>query len=284
MSKGVWYMLFATLLFSVMQVLVKFMGERIPFHELIFFRAITSFIISYFSLRGLNISIWGNEKKLLILRGLFGVASLSCFFYALQNAPLASVITIVNIKPFLILVVASIILKEKIEPVQLIFFIISFVGITMVKGFDTRIDTLTLATILGAALFASIAHTIVRKLKDSDHPIVIIFYFTFVTLPIIGPYTFTHWVTPIGWIEWGCLLSIGVITHFAQYFLTKAYQADNVAKISIFYYLGIVFALGFGHFIFDEKYSLDALFGMCVIVGGIVLNVWFTSKRAKIST
>ena len=271
-------MLFATLLFSVMQVLVKYMNH-FPFYELIFFRAITSFILSIFSLRSLNINVWGNNKKLLLLRGLFGVASLSCFFYALQHAPLASVITIVNIKPFLILVVASILLKEKINPIQLLFFIISFIGILMVKGFDNRIDTLTLLAILGAALFASIAHTIVRKLKDSDHPLVIIFYFTFVTLPLIGPFALRDWVMPTEMIEWLILLSIGLVTHFAQYFLTKAYQSDNVAKISIFYYLGIVFALGFGHFLFEEKYSVLTLTGMGVIIGGIILNVWYSKNQ-----
>jgi drug/metabolite transporter (DMT)-like permease len=279
MSKGIWYMLFATLLFSVMQVLVKYMGH-FPFYELIFFRAITSFVISVFSLKGLKINIWGNNKKLLILRGLFGVASLSCFFYALQNAPLASVITIVNIKPFLILVVASILLKEKIKPVQLLFFIISFIGIVMVKGFDNRIDTITLLAILGAALFASVAHTIVRKLKDSDHPLVIIFYFTFVTLPIIGPFAIRDWVMPEEQTEWLMLFGIGLVTHFAQYFLTKAYQSDNVAKISIFYYLGIVFALGFGHFLFDEKHTVSTLVGMAVIIGGIILNVWYSRRKA----
>lgn len=272
-------MLFATLLFSVMQVLVKYM-THFPFYELIFFRAITSFIISIFSLRTLNISVWGNNKTLLIFRGVFGVASLSCFFYALQHAPLASVITIVNIKPFLILLVASVVLKEKVSPIQLLFFVISFVGILMVKGFDSRIDTFTLLAILGAALFASIAHTIVRKLKDSDHPLVIIFYFTFVTLPLIGPFAIRDWVMPSAVSEWLMLLSIGLVTHFAQYFLTKAYQSDNVAKISIFYYLGIVFALGFGHFLFDEKYTMLTLAGMGVIIGGIVLNVWYSKNHS----
>ena len=247
-----------------------------PFYELIFFRAITSFIISIFSLKKLKISIWGNNRKLLILRGLFGVASLSCFFYALQNAPLASVITIVSIKPFLILVVASFLLKEKIKPVQLLFFIISFVGIVMVKGFDNRLDNITLLAILGAALFASFAHTIVRKLKDTDHPLVIIFYFTFVTLPIVGPFAIRDWVMPSQLVEWLMLFGIGLVTHFAQYFLTKAYQSDNVAKISIFYYLGIVFALGFGHFLFNEKYTLLSMVGMVVIIIGVILNVWYS--------
>jgi len=193
--------------------------------------------------------------------------------------PLASVITIVNIKPFLILIIGSIVLKEKIKPLQFFFFTLSFIGIFMVKGFDNRMDWFTILVILGAAFFASIAHTIVRKLKDSDHPLVIIFYFTLVTLPIVGPFAILDWVMPTTAIEWLMLLSIGLVTHFAQYFLTKAYQSDNVAKISNFYYLGVVFALAFGYFLFNERYTELTLIGMCVIFGGIVLNLWYSKSQ-----
>ena len=276
-------MLIATLLFSVMQVLVKLMGE-FPFYQLIFARAITSFFISFFTLKKLKVSLWGNDKKNLILRGIFGALSLNCFFYALQNAPLASVITIVNIKPFLILVIGSIILKEKFSPIQLIFFGLCFTGIILIKGFDTRIATPTLFAILGAALFAAIAHTIVRKLKDSDHPVVIIFYFSLIVLPLISYQTIENWHQPVNALEWITLLLIGIITHFGQYFLTKAYQSDNVSKISIFYYLGIVFAFFFGLVIFDEQYNIQASIGLLVIILGIILNIWFTNRKVSIKS
>ena len=272
-------MLIATLLFSIMQVLVKLMGD-FPFYQLIFARALTSLVISLLTLKQLKISVWGNDKKALIMRGVFGALSLNCFFYALQHAPLGSVVTIVNIKPFLILLVSAIVLKEKFSPVQLIFFGLSFLGIVIIKGFDTRVDPSTLLAILGAALFASIAHTIVRKLKDSDHPIVIIFYFSLIVLPLITVQTIQNWHMPVNLLQWGGLLSIGIITHFGQYFLTKAYQSDNIAKISIFYYLGIVFAFFFGLVFFDEQYNWQTSIGLLVIVSGIGLNILYSKKQS----
>lgn len=275
-SKGVQYMLLATLLFSVMQVFVKQLSY-IPFYELIFFRALVSLVLCLGTIKIQKLNPFGENKKLLLLRGLFGTASLTCFFYSLQHVPLGSTVTIVNIKPFLILIVASVLLKEQFKWQQAVFFIISFVGIVIIKGFDERITTLGLLAIIGAAFFASIAHTLVRMLRHTDKPIVVLFYFTLVTLPFVTPYTFSNWVTPIGY-DWLKAISIGLITHYAQLFLTKSYQSEKVATVSNLYYLGIAFAIGFGYLFFDEKYNWQALIGIIIILIGIFLNISFVNR------
>lgn len=269
-------MLISTVLFSLMQLLVKKL-DHIPFFEIIFFRAIISFFISGYSVYQLKLSPWGNNKKMLVLRGLFGTASLTSFFYALHHVPLGTAITIVNIKPFLILLIASFVLKESISPKQWVFFLISFIGIIIVKGFDTRIDALGLASVLGAAVFAAVAHTIVRYLRNTDHPVVIIFYFTVVTLPLILPFTIWYWVQPLGY-DWLMLLVIGVVTHFGQLFLTKAYQSTEMNKVSNIYYLGILFAMVYGYFFFDETFTSEVLIGLLLVVVGVLLNINFKKK------
>ncbi len=232
----------------------------------------------------MKIPVLGNNKKLLVLRGLFGTASLCFFFYSLKHAPIGSVVTIVNIKPFLILIVGYFLLKEKIRPIQGFFFVISFVGIVMVKEFDTDMQLMPLLTTIGAAFFASIAHTIVRMLRTTDHPLVIIFYFTVIAGPVVLPFTLIDGKLPLELIDWFLLLSIGLITHFAQYFLTKAYQSDEVSRVSYFYYLGIVFAILFGVVFFDESYSYNTIYGLLIIVLGIILNVLYTARKKRFSS
>ena len=275
MTSGVKYMLYSTFFFSFMQLLVKKL-DYIPFFEIIFFRAIISFLIAGGTILKEGYSFLGNNRRLLLLRGLFGTASLTSFFYALHHVPLGSAITMVNIKPFLILLIASFFLKEKITLKQWCFFLLSFVGIVIVKGYDSRIDFLGLMSVIGAAGFAAIAHTLVRKLRTTDKPIVIIFYFTLVTLPIIMPFTINYWVQPVGY-DWLMLLSIGVVTHFGQLFLTKAYQTSEMNKVSNIYYLGIVFAMTYGYFFFDEKFSVEVIIGLFLVVLGVLLNMNYKS-------
>lgn len=277
LSKGARDMFFATFLFSIMQVFVKSLAH-IPFWQIIFFRAGISAIFCYIEIKKRNLNLWGNNKPLLLARGLFGAFSLACFFYALQNAPLASVVTIVNIKPFLVLLLAVFLLKEKIYPIQWLFFIASFIGIIFIKGFDSRINTTELLAIFGAAGFAAIAHTCVRKLKGIDDPVVILFYFTIVTLPFVLPFSIQHWKIMNG-LDWVLVLSIGIVTHFAQLFLTKAYQSEKVSEVSTIYYFGIVFAFLYGYFFFEEKYTYQAFIGIILVVGGIISNLFYVNYK-----
>ena len=72
-------MLGSTLAFACMQICVKYL-PHIPPTELILFRSIISLLISVAFLYKLNIPILGNNKKILLLRGIFGTTALLMFF------------------------------------------------------------------------------------------------------------------------------------------------------------------------------------------------------------
>ncbi len=264
-------MLAATLCFSAMQVLVKWL-DRLPFFELILFRALFSLVASGGTMAVLRLSVRRTHTKWLVLRGLFGAISLSCFFYGLHHAPLASVVTIVNLKPILFLLIASVWLGEKVRPIQWGFLLLSFVGVYLIKGYDPRISTFELLVVVGAAIGAAVAHAIVKRLAGLEPPVVILFYFTVVTVPIYGVYTLFHWSPPTA-EEWLLILAMSACTHAGQLFFTKAYQTTRVAQVASFSYLGVIFALASGYWLFDEHYSLIALGGMGLIVCGLLLNL-----------
>uniref|UniRef100_UPI00188FB30D DMT family transporter n=1 Tax=Pararhodonellum marinum TaxID=2755358 RepID=UPI00188FB30D len=111
-----------------------------------------------------------------------------------------------------------------------------------------------------------------RKLKNTEHPLVIVFYFPVVTIPIVGIITWFNWVKPEG-LDWAILFAIGIFTQFAQYYMTKAYQNANLSKIASLTYIGIIYALGFGFLLFDETYNLITYLGMTLVLAGVILNV-----------
>jgi drug/metabolite transporter (DMT)-like permease len=143
-----------------------------------------------------------------------------------------------------------------------------------IQGFDPRVTTLQVIIGLVGALSAGMAYNSIRKLRTSDHPLVIIFYFPLVTIPITGVYLLTNWLTPT-FFELMILIGIGVVTQFAQFFMTKAYQSDALSKIAPIQYIGIVFALAIGYLLFDETYDLNSGLGIIIIILAVVLNVWY---------
>lgn len=268
-APGIIYILVATFFFALMNTGVKFLA-RIPAHEIVLFRAMVTLIVGYLLLKSRRIDPWGNNKKLLILRGLSGTVALVMYFYTLQSMPLASAVTIQYLSPIFTIVIAWIMLGEKTRPVQWIFFLIAFAGVVLVKGYDPRVTVPEMAIGIIAAVFSATAYNFIRKLKDYDHPLVVVFYFPLVTVPIVGSYTVFHWVTPTG-TELLLLVLIGLATTVAQIYLTKAYQADRASNISIFNYLGTVFAILIGLFIFDETIDILGMIGFVLIIFGVVM-------------
>jgi drug/metabolite transporter (DMT)-like permease len=276
MNKGVLYMLIAGLFFAMMNVLVKFL-PNIPAIEIVFFRSLVSFMMSYVFLKYAKVPIFGHNKKWLIARGVAGAIGLTLYFYTLQNIPLASAVTIQFLSPIFTSILGIYIVKEKVKPAQWIFYLMAFIGIIIIQGFDPRISLNMFLIGISGAFFAGLAYNFIRKINKSEHPLVIVFYFPLVTLPLAGLYSAFNWVMPVG-NEWYTLILIGILTQIAQYFMTKSYQAEDLSKVAGLKYLTIIYALGFGYVFFDEQFNLYVYSGIALILTGVVLNVWYKSR------
>ena len=269
-------MIYASMAFTLMKVCVKFV-PHIPPIEIILFRSIISLVISLAFLLNQNVSIWGNNKKILFLRGLSGAIALSLFFMLLQQIPLAAASSMQYLSPVFTAILGVFIVKEKVAKRQFLYFGLSLIGIFIIQGFDTRISGFHLSLGLGSSLFTGFAYNFIRKLKTSEHPLVIIFYFPLVTIPFASIYSYFNWVTPLNW-DWLILLLIGLFTQLAQYFMTRSYQTEELSKVSIINYTGIVYSLIFGFFVFNETYNGLTYLGMALLLSGVVLNLWYKRR------
>ena len=268
-SPGIKYILLSTIFFALMNIGVKFL-KHIPSAEIVFFRAFVTLIVGYILIRRKGLSPWGNNKKILLFRGIAGTIGLVLYFYTLQKMPLASAVTIQYLSPIFTILIAGFMLKETARPIQWLFFTISFAGVLLIKGFDMRISTVEMIIGVVAAICSGFAYNFIRKLKDYDDPLVVVFYFPLVTVPVVGIYTAFNWVMPGLW-DWLILAMVGLATTIAQIFMTKAYQVDKAANISNYNYLGSIYALVLGYVIFDELIGIPALFGIGLIIFGVVM-------------
>lgn len=254
-----------------MKVFVKLV-PHIPAIEIILFRSVISLAISLFFLTRQRVPIWGNNRLVLLGRGVAGAAALVIYFSLLQQIPLATASTLQYLAPVFTAVLGIFLVGERVRNIQWLFFAMSFAGILVIQGFDPRISFEHLMMGIAASLFMGLAYNFIRKLKTSEHPMVIIFYFPLVMLPISGVWSSFVWVQPEG-IDWLVLILVGLTTQVAQFLMTKAYQKEELNKVSILTYIGIIYSLAFGFFIFDETYNLVTYGGMALVLTGVVLNV-----------
>lgn len=263
--------LLAILSFSLSHLCVRELAEY-PIHQLVFFRGLFSFITCYILIRRLNLNWKGNNKKLLFIRGILGVSSLFLFFFTIGELPLGSAVTLANLKPLLIILLAVPLLKESLKPVQLIFFLIAFTGVWLIKGFDSRVSTIGMLAAIGAVLFSAMAHIVLKKLKDYDHPFVILFFFGMVSLIITIPLCFHNWIMPKNLLDWGLFLLLGLFTQLGQILITYAYHQDRMANISSFSFLSVFLSMIYGYYLYNETYNNMAIIGILLITGGVVMN------------
>lgn len=264
-------MLLAGVFFAMMNVSVKFI-PHIPAIEIVWFRSVFSLVFTFFILRQKSIPVFGNRKGSLVIRGIVGSISLILFFYTLQRIPLASAVTMQYLSPIFTTILGIFILKERVRPIQFMYFAMAFSGVLIIQGFDPRVDGLSALMGVTSGLAAGVAYNMIRKLKTSEHSLVIVFYFPLVTLPIASIIMYFDWVMPSGW-DWLMLLWIGFCTQSAQYFMTVAYQTGNLSRVSSLSYMSVLYALAFGYFLFGETFPIEAYLGMALVLAGILLNL-----------
>ena len=271
-------MLLSTFFFAIMNVFIKKVNH-LPVMELVFFRCFISFSMCYVYLTRHHISKKGTNRGLLLARGISGTIALYLFFVSLHEMPLGTAVTIQYMSPIFTSIIAIFYLKEKIGLSQWLFFLVSFTGVIVLKGFDTRINTGILLVGLFSAVMSGISYNLIRSLKEKEHPTVVVLHFQLVGFVIGLCFSIFNWKMPEG-MDWLYLAIVGVMTQLAQVHMTKAFQMERVGDISILNYLGAIYALIFGYFLFGELYSTLSLMGIVLILAGVVMN-YFYQKRVN---
>jgi drug/metabolite transporter (DMT)-like permease len=263
-------MLISTLAFACMNASVKYL-TNIGAYQIVFFRSISSLVFTFGFLFKNKISILGTNRKLLILRGIVGVTSMTLFFMSTKYLPIGTAVSLRYMAPIFAAIFAVLFLKDKIKPIQWLFFLIAFAGVIVLKGFDTALDTYGLLLILISAIFSGLVYVVISKIGKSEHPVVIVNYFMVISTIVGGVLSINSWVTPTG-NQWLLLFGLGVFGYFGQVYMTKAFQIARTSQVAPLKYIEVVFTVLLGLSLFNEVYTLWSILGIAMIVIGLVLN------------
>ena len=285
---GVKFLIGSGFAFSLMSVCVKAIGGRIPIAELVFARASISLIITRFFLYKNKINPWGYQKKLLLTRGLLGTFALFCIFEAITILPIATATVIQYIYPTFTVICAYIILKEFILKRIVYSIIIGWIGIVFVSQPEFNSNSDVKETILAVfiailgALMTSLAYICVKKLTSKEHPLVIIYYFPLVSIPISLPFIIKDFVLPTG-TDWLWIMGIGVFTQIGQLCITEGLRLLPAGQATSLNYSQVIFAGFWGVLIFQETITISIyLGGFCVLISTIISMSASKTSQAKI--
>ena len=278
MTDGVRAMFLSTLAFSLANVFVK-QVSHIPAMEVVFFRCFLASAICLWGLRRAGEDWKGSNRKLLLLRGIFGTTALALFFVTVQNIPLASAMTIQYLSPIFTTIIAIFVLSEPVRSLQWVFYAAAFAGVILIERIDTRISWEYLVIGIISAFCSGVAYNLVRSLKGREHPLTIVLHFQLIGVIAGAVSLFFNWQTPAG-VDWLFLFLIGVFSQLGQVFLTNALQKEAVAGVAIVNYTGLIYGVSIGWIVFGEAQNIQSILGMMMVVFGVLLSVIY-SRRVR---
>jgi len=279
---GIGHMVAAAFSFSVMSLIVKRLGEHLPTAEIVFGRSVVMLAVSWVMVRRVGVSMWGERRSLLVLRALAGFGALFCFFYAVAHLPLADVTVIHFTNPVFTAIIAAVALGESMGRREVAGLVLSLSGVILIArpeflfgAAHAALDPVAVGAALASSMMSSVAYVTIRKLRETDHALVVIFWFTLISTPLSLPLMAGHmkWPTPF---EWALLSCIGLVTYTAQVFLTTGLQRERAGRAMSISYVQVVFAAFWGFVYFHETPGLVGVAGALLVFTGTLV---VASKR-----
>ena len=271
------FLLLASFFFSLMTVCVKSVDNRIPIYELVFFRSIISLGITSLIIKKREINPWGENKKLLILRGLLGTIALICIFYAIRNMPLNISTVIQYTYPIFISIFAGLLIKERVSKNVFIALIMGWVGIVIIlnpnqlANLNVEINNIAIVVAFLGAIFTSLAYITVKKLSLTEDIFIIIKYFPLVSVITLFPIVTLNWVIPnVNDLIW--IVGIGIFTQAGQTFLTIGLKQLPTTEAATINYLQVFFGSLWGILLFKEIVNINFLLGSLLVLLGTIIS------------
>jgi drug/metabolite transporter (DMT)-like permease len=263
--------------FSVMGLLVKVAGRRLGSMEIVLARSVVTLGLSWWSLWRAGVSPLGRNRPLLFVRGLLGSTALLFYFYSIVHLPLGEATLIQYTNPVFATLLAAMILDEKLRAPEILCLVASLVGVLFVAhpaplfgtGAPHAATFAIVAAVIGAACSGA-AYTLVRKMRGSEHPIVIVGYLPLLSVPMSLPLALANWTWPNAG-EWLVLLGVGVTTQLAQIAMTRGLQHERPARATTAGYLQVAFAVLWGAIFLGEIPDTWTLAGAVTIIGSTLI-------------
>jgi drug/metabolite transporter (DMT)-like permease len=280
--------LVSVLLFAVMSALVRYVGEKVPLGQVVFFRSAFAIIpvMVIYAWRGELGAAFRTGRPLgHVTRGLIAVVSMFLNFAALARLPLVDATAISFAAPFITVALAALILKERVRAYRWSAVGVGFGGVLVMLWPYLNIAALagSAASTVGAACamtaaFTNASATIqTRRLTDSETTASIVFYFSLIcTLAGLMSLPFA-WHEPSA-TELTALVSIGVIGGLSHIFLTESYRYAPASVVAPFDYVALLWAFFFGYVVFGEIPSRYVYAGATIVAGSGLFVIWRERK------
>ena len=278
--RGALLALIAMGIFATHDVVVKALGAHYSAVQIVFFAALLSFpIVSVILLNdGKEANLRPRHPWWVSVRMVLTVITGVSAFYAFSVLPLAQVYVILFSSPLLVTILAIPILGERVGFHRWAAVVAGLIGVIIVMRPGQAPLSVGHLAALVAAVCGATASVIVRKIGAEERSVVLLLF------PMIGNFVgmglalpFVYKPMPIEHL--GLLGVIAVFGLTASFLVILAYRSGEAAIVAPMQYSQILWATGYGYFLFNERLDLPTAIGAGVIIASGLYIVFRESRK-----
>ena len=272
---GIGLLIFGNLFSALYDVSIKWMPEGSNAATFLLLRQLLSvlMLLPLWLLVGRPTS---NYLKLHFFRANTGALGAVCLIMGLMALPMATVSSLFFSAPLIIVLLGSIVLKEKVTRSQWLASILGFVGILILLR-PSEINWFGIAVLIAASTFA-INQLALRKLPVTENPTVTLMLYNALSIPLVAVMVAVQGLEGISWP----LVAIAALSNSFllayHWFCVLAYRRAQASQVAIAEYSGLLFCVFFGWLLFEEWLDSLSWLGASFIVLPSLVLPWLTHK------
>jgi drug/metabolite transporter (DMT)-like permease len=282
-------------LFAFMNFFAKLASSSAGWASVAAARAAVGGLVAFGIARARGASLVATDRKAIFWRSILGTAAMLTTFYALSSRTLGlgDTVTLLNLMPVFLAILAPIFLGERTPSAVVLGIVLALVGVALVVRpafvFGDVVHGVPLVSTTGpsagataavavlAALLASIAMMLLRRVGQTESAEAISVHFSAFAFVVLSAIALFDLRVPTA-TDLALMLAAGVCGGLAQIAMTRAYAAEQAARVSAMSYLSVVASAVLGAVALKERPPAIALIGMLLVIGGGVV-VTFAKER-----
>ncbi|HXH04021.1 MAG TPA: DMT family transporter [Candidatus Competibacteraceae bacterium] len=211
------------------------------------------------------------SRRMHLLRGALSILGSYCLYYALGALPLSTALSIYFTEPLLTLLLASLVLGERVPPRCWLAAALGFVGVLLIARpwHDGGQLGSSLVALLGAACWAALS-VITKHLGRSESTVSLMLWLAVLATLLSVPFAAQGW-RPLEWSDHGLLLGVAALGSVYSFFWIVGLKLGPAAIMANMLYLALPLAYVVGWLVFDERPGSAVLAGSAVIVAAVYL-------------
>jgi len=277
--KGIWLMAAGFAAFSVADVISKLLTEHFHPFQITWSRQLgIGFVLVVIVMMKGPTLFNSAVPKLQIVRGLFAAVSATCFIYAIRYVPLADVVAVTFVTPFLVTVLGALVLREKVGPRRWIAVTCGFLGTLVIirPGLGVFHPAIFLA--LGAALAFALRQIISRPIGQMDPTLTTLAYTSTTALSVLSIPVVFVWVTPVSMHHLMLFIGLAVFSGIGEFLIIRALEVAEAVVVTPMHYTLIVYSTIWGYLFFSELPDFWTFGGTAIVISS-GLYILYNERR-----